>query len=77
MIGPSWIDLLVLFFKEGTLPDKKGEVDKVRGKLLISSCLRSKNCTSVPSLDHTCSVSILRQWSHCWKSYMREYVEVI
>ena len=26
------MDLLVLFLKEGTFPDKKGEVDKVRGK---------------------------------------------
>ena len=30
MVGPSWMDPLVLFLKEGTLPDEKGEADKVR-----------------------------------------------
>ena len=32
MVGPSWMDPLVLFLKKGTLPDKKGEADKVRRK---------------------------------------------
>ena len=47
------------------------------GKLLVSSCLRSKSCINVHFLDHTCSVSILKQWSHFWRSCMREFVEVI
>ena len=32
MVGPSWMDPLVLFLKKGTLPDKKGEADKVQRK---------------------------------------------
>ena len=31
-VGPSWMDLLVLFLKEGTLLNGKGEADKVRRK---------------------------------------------
>ena len=32
MVGPSWMDPLVLFLKEDTLPDEKEKVEKVRGK---------------------------------------------
>ncbi|XP_075670217.1 uncharacterized protein LOC142639982 [Castanea sativa] len=32
MVGSSWMDPLVLFLKEGTLPDEKGEADKIRRK---------------------------------------------
>ncbi|XP_075664809.1 uncharacterized protein LOC142634404 [Castanea sativa] len=32
MVGPNWMDPLVLFLKEGTLPDEKGEADKVQRK---------------------------------------------
>ena len=56
---------------------KGDEQIKYGGKLLVFGCPRSKSCTSVLSLDHACFVSILRQWSHCWKSYTREFVEVI
>ena len=30
MVRPSWMDSMVLFLKEVTLPDEKGEADKVR-----------------------------------------------
>ena len=29
-VGPSWMNLLVLFLKEDTLPDDKTEADKIR-----------------------------------------------
>ena len=32
-VGPSWIDSIVAFLKEGTLPDEKGEAEKIRIKL--------------------------------------------
>jgi len=32
MVGPSWMDPLVLFLKKGVLPSEKGEVDKIRRK---------------------------------------------
>ena len=32
MVRPSWIDPLVLFRKEGVLPNKKGEAEKIRWK---------------------------------------------
>ncbi|XP_075663217.1 uncharacterized protein LOC142632757 [Castanea sativa] len=32
MVGPSWMDPLILFLNEGTLPDEKGEADKVQRK---------------------------------------------
>ena len=28
-VRPSWMDPVVLFLKEGTLPEEKGEADKV------------------------------------------------
>ncbi|XP_075655204.1 uncharacterized protein LOC142625429 [Castanea sativa] len=33
-VGPSWMDFIVLFLKEGTLPKEKGEANKVRRKAL-------------------------------------------
>ena len=76
-VGPSWMDPLVLFLKEGVLPLEKGKAEKYRGKPLTFGCPRSKSCTNVPSLDHTCFVFTLRQWSHFWKNCTRGYVEVI
>ena len=32
MVGPSWMDLLVLFLKEGVLPNKKPEVERIQRK---------------------------------------------
>ena len=29
-VGPSWMNLLVLFLKEDTLPDDKTKADKIR-----------------------------------------------
>ncbi|XP_075665216.1 uncharacterized protein LOC142634847 [Castanea sativa] len=31
-VGPSWMDLIVLFLKDDILPEEKGEADKVRRK---------------------------------------------
>ena len=31
-VSPSWMDSIVAFLKEGTLPNDKGEVDKFRKK---------------------------------------------
>ena len=31
-VGPSWMDSIVAFLKEGTLPNDKGKVDKIRKK---------------------------------------------
>ena len=31
-VGPSWMDSIVLFLREGTLPREKGEADKIRRK---------------------------------------------
>ena len=31
-VGPSWMDPLVLFLKEDTLPEEKSEADKIRRK---------------------------------------------
>ena len=32
MVGPSWMDPIVLFLKEDVLPEDKSEADKVRRK---------------------------------------------
>ena len=77
-VGPSWMDPLVLFLKEGVLPHEKGEAKKkYGGKLIVFGCPRSKSCTNALSLDHTCFVFISRQWSHFWKSCTGGYMEVI
>ena len=31
-VGPSWMDSIVLFFKQDVLPKNKSEVDKIRRK---------------------------------------------
>ena len=31
-VGPSWMDPLILFLKEDTLPEEKSEADKIRRK---------------------------------------------
>ena len=31
-VGPSWMDLMVLFLKEDILPEEKSEADKIRRK---------------------------------------------
>ena len=31
-VGPSWVDSIILFLKEGTLLKEKGEADKLRRK---------------------------------------------
>ena len=31
-VGPSWMDLMVLFLKEDILPEEKSEANKVRRK---------------------------------------------
>ena len=31
-VGPSWMDPIVLFLKDDTLPEEKGEANKVRRK---------------------------------------------
>jgi len=31
-VSPSWMDSIVAFLKEGTLPNDKGKADKVRKK---------------------------------------------
>ena len=31
-VGPSWMDPIVLFFKDDILPEEKSEADKVRRK---------------------------------------------
>ena len=31
-VGPSWMDLVVLFLKEDILPEEKSEADKIRRK---------------------------------------------
>jgi len=38
---------------------------------------RSKNCINAPTQDHICYASILKLWNPCWKSYMKEFMEVI
>ena len=46
------------------------------GKLLISGCLRSKSCTNVHFLDHTCSVSILKQYKELHKGICGSHIGV-
>ena len=44
-VGPSWMDLLILFRKKDTLLDDKTEADMIRrNELLDSSYLRTKSC---------------------------------
>ena len=78
----SWSDLvewtrLFYFLRKVYCLMRRERQKRYRGKLLVSSCLGSKSCTNVLSLDRTYFMFILRQWSHFQKSCVREYVEVI
>jgi len=59
-VGPSWMDSIVLFFKEDILPKSKSEVDKVQREAGFC-CPRTKNCTSALFLDHICYAYTLKQ----------------
>ena len=71
------MDTLVLFLKEGTLPGGKGEANKVRRKSPHFWLSKEQKLYKCSFSDHTCSVSILKQWSHFWRSCMRESMKVI
>ena len=60
-VGPSWMDLIVLFLKEDILPEEKLEFDKVRRKSHF--------------LGHTCYAYILRHQNYSLRSYMKGFVE--
>ena len=71
------MDPIVLFLKEGTLPEEKGEPDKVRRKAPCFWLSEEQKLYTRSFFGHTCYVSILKQWSHSWKNNTREFVEVI
>ena len=71
------MDSLVWFLKEDTWPKEKGEANKVRWKAPHFWLSEEQKLYKRSFLYYTCYVSILKQWSHSWRSYMRESVEVI
>ena len=71
------MDSLVFFLKKGTLPKEKGEADTVQRRDPRFWLFEKQKLHKRSFLDHTCCVSILKQWSHSWRTYVRESVEVI
>ena len=72
-VGSSWMDPIISFLKEDTLPLDKLEAEKIRRK---APRFWIKNCTSVPYLGHTYYAFILKPQSYFLKNYTREFAEV-
>jgi len=75
-VGPSWMDPIVSLLKEGVLPLKNGEVEKIHRKAPYFQ-LSEEHKLYKHSFLGLYFVSISRQWSHFWKNCMKEYIEVI
>ena len=74
-VGPSWMNLIVLFLKDDVLLKSSPRLKRYGEKLLDFSYPRTKSCTKDPFLAYTCYVYTLKQLSHSWKNYMKGFVE--
>ena len=74
-VGPSWMDLIVLFLKEDILLEEKSKVNEVRRKDPSSGCPRIKNCTSVLFLGRICYAYTQKPQSYSSRSYTKGFVE--
>ena len=75
-VGPSWMDPIVSLLKEGVLPLKNGEVEKIHRKAPHFQLSEEQKLYKHSFLG-LYFVSISRQWSYFWKNCMKEYIEVI
>ena len=76
IVDPSWMNPIVSFLKNDTLPEEKSEVEKYKEKLLDFGCSRITNYTSALILDRICYAYILKHQSYCSRNCMKEFVEV-
>ena len=76
-IGPSWMDPIIQFLSKDILLEDKSETERYVRRLLDSSYLKTRNCTSASSLGHIYSAFILRYQSYSLRNYMKESVETI
>ena len=74
IVDPSWMNPIVSFLKNDTLPEEKSEVEKYKEKLLDFGCPRIASCTSATILGCICYVYILKHQSYCSRSCMKEFV---
>ena len=59
-VGPSWMDPLVTFLKQGLLPEDRGEVEKIRRKAPRYYYPKNRSCTSILIQGHVYCVYTLR-----------------
>ena len=59
-VGPSWMDPLVLFLRNGSHPKTKVRLRRFEEKLHNIGFSRSRSCTNTPTQDHIYYVSILK-----------------
>ena len=71
------MDPIVLFLKEDVLPENKSEAEKVRRKAFRFWLSEDQKLYKRSFLSHICCAYTLKQLSYSWKSYMREFVEVM
>ena len=60
-VGSSWMNPIVLFLKNGILPEERRRLTKCVEKHLFFGCSRIKNYTNAPFLGYICCASILKQ----------------
>ena len=76
-VGASWMNHIVTFLKQGSLPEDKCEVEKVRINAprywLSEEKKLYKSSYSGPYLFCVHP----KQWSPCWKSYIKAYMGAI
>ena len=66
--GLSWMDSIVAFLKEGTLPNDKGVAKKKKyeEKLPAFGCPRSKSCISALLQGRIYfAFTLMKWWNHC------------
>ena len=75
-VGPSWMDPIVIFWSKDYCPRTKVRQRRCVEVLIAIGYLKNRSCTSALTQDHIYCACIQRQWSPCWKSYMKAYVGV-
>ena len=76
-IRPSWMDPIIQFLSKDVLLEDKSEAEKIRRKAPRYGHLRTRNCTSAPSLGHIYSAFTLRHQNYSLRSYMKGSVGAI
>ena len=75
-LGPSWMDLILLFLERDVLPEEKSDAEKVRRKAPRFWMSEDKKLYKRFFLDQICFVYIPMHQNHSWNNCMKGFAEV-